>query len=480
LPFSVYKLNNNDDYVLSLKDLSLKNQHEKLIKTGVSSLKIEGRMKSPQYVFASVKRLFNALNGIKEDIPETFLRSGFTDGYFTGQKNAMFGFRTKEDVSDSAESEKIISDIMHNTARKIKTDFYAEIKINTPSKLTLKTADITVTAEGDTPQKAQKRPLKPAEIEKQLTKTGQTPFECGSFRIDCDNDLFMPMSALNELRRKACDELSKALCDNNTPKFSAREITVKIPDKAKQCEYETAPSLRVSVETLEGFEAALLSGVTEIIIPVSLAPKIPPEKRQYAFLFMPRFGEFSENLDYLKSLGYNHAVITNIGQITKLKNSGFQLHGAFGLNVSNSLSAKFFAEYLEDFTASIECKAHQIPRIRGIKTNIVAYGKIPLMLTLNCPIKNAVGCTDCTKSITDRTGRSFDVVCTNSYTEIFNADTLDISGKLENFNTDIITLMFKDESIEEIKDIISCFKNNSSLDRQNITRGLYFRGVTDV
>jgi putative protease len=477
LPFCVDR--QSGENCLSLKDLSLLDHIDRLKEMRITSLKIEGRMKRPEYVFAAVRRLYNALHGVNEEIPETFSRSGFTDGYFTGECRDMFGIRTKTDVSESASAEKFIAAMMNNTRRTVKADFFAEIRADKRSRLTLTANGITVTSEGEIPVSAQKRELTTADLEVQLTKTGETSIECKTFNAICDAGLFLPLSALNELRRKACKTLENELCLKNSPLHSAKPIEIAEITPKTAAKTSKTPKIRVTVKTLEQFQAAARE-VTQIVIPVSLAEEIPPEKRPETILQMPRFCSLPENLEKLYEIGFRHTVIHNIGQIIPLRDLGFKLHGDFSLNISNSLSALFYSKYLEDFTASVECKFKQIPYIPDIKTNVIAYGKIPLMLVKNCPIKNSIGCKNCTKEITDRTGRHFDVVCSENYTEILNADVLDIAGKAEILSADILTLIFNNENANEIKDIISSFRDNRATKRQNITRGLYFRGVTDV
>ena len=134
---------------------------------------------------------------------------------------------------------------------------------------------------------------------------------------------------------------------------------------------------------------------------------------------------------------------------------------------------------LKDLTLSFELKSVQSGNIScSSETGIIAYGKVPLMLTVNCPVKNSVGCGKCRHSITDRTGRRFRVMCSEGYAEVFNSEAIYLADKPETYEKlDFITLFFTDESEKEIKKIFSDYAEGSQAAPQGITRGLYFRGI---
>ncbi len=161
------------------------------------------------------------------------------------------------------------------------------------------------------------------------------------------------------------------------------------------------------------------------------------------------------------------------------KDIGFKLHGDFGLNITNTESLYVLNELgLESAVLSFEMKLSSIEKLQSeINTGIIAYGHLPVMLMKNCPVKNESGCSNCRKKLTDRTGRTYRVVCHGNYTELLNPECLYMADRLNEIkNVDFLTLYFTDESPEEIGHIINLYKNGGEK-RNNITRGLYYRGV---
>ena len=135
---------------------------------------------------------------------------------------------------------------------------------------------------------------------------------------------------------------------------------------------------------------------------------------------------------------------------------------------------------LSDITASVEAKLSQISAICGIlPVGVIVYGRIPVMLTRNCPIRQAAGsCAGCKGCITDRTGRRFPVKCgESSCTEIFNSDILMMTDRISEISADLVILNFTDESAEETARITECCKNGKKALDSGFTRGLYYRGV---
>ena len=169
----------------------------------------------------------------------------------------------------------------------------------------------------------------------------------------------------------------------------------------------------------------------------------------------------------------------NISYIKTGSELGFIMHGDFGTNISNSAAEMIYGQTLSDITVSFELKISQSRKMsQTVPHGIIAYGKLPLMLTVNCPIKNSDGCKKCTHKITDRTNRNFFVRCSYNYTEIFNSDPLYLADKCtELLNFSFITLFFTDETPSQIKKIINDYKFGSDQVPSGITRGLYFRGI---
>ena len=203
LPFSASSDTNSN--CLSLKDLSLIDHIDKLRQAGVTSLKIEGRMKRPEYVAAAVTAYRNAIGGKTPDIESlksVFSRNGFTDGYFTSKKCNMFGMRDKNDVISSA---SVIPELnqLYQKERKISSvDF--DITINTGKPIILKATDsenFSFSVYGVIPEKAQNKAISDDIIKNQLSKLGNTIYSPGKIKITLEEGLTVPASAINCIRR---------------------------------------------------------------------------------------------------------------------------------------------------------------------------------------------------------------------------------------------------------------------------------------
>lgn len=477
LPYSVYK--NPQFNGLSLKDLSLVNHLQKLSDIGAFSLKIEGRMKRPEYVAAAVCACRQSLNGQTPDMAllrSIFSRSGFTDGYFTGKFSNMFGSREKEDVIAAKD---ILPDIRKKYSHEKKSgklDFYAEIKKDNPVKLTVSDDCDSVTVTGEIPETAIKKPIDFTYLERQLSKLGGTIYQFGNLNADIDDGLSLSAKTINALRRNAVEALNLKSIKRNTPEYICVPLDIDPENKI-----ESLKEIRVRISNQNQLDA--VSEADRIIIPTNVFLNNRYENISKIIIEPPRFiyneAEIFGVLKKCKSLGAEHLMCSNPAYIKIGKELGFKLHGDFGLNTANSYSLNFLKKMnFEDTVLSFEMKLKQISSLRkAISTGIIAYGYLPVMLTKNCPIKNEVGCEKCKKIIFDRTGRANKIVCHGNYTEILNAQALYLADRLEDLkNISFITLYFTDEGPDEIKKIIDEYRFGYS-SKDNITRGLYYRGV---
>lgn len=477
LPYSVYK--NPQFNGLSLKDLSLVNHLQKLSDIGVFSLKIEGRMKRPEYVAAAICACRQSLNGQTPDMAllrSIFSRSGFTDGYFTGKFSNMFGSREKEDVIAAKD---ILPDIRKKYSHEKKSgklDFYAEIKKDNPVKLTVSDDCDSVTVTGEIPETAINKPIDFTYLERQLSKLGGTIYQFGNLNADIDDGLSLSAKTINALRRNAVEALNLKSIKRNTPEYICVPLDIDPENKI-----ESLKEIRVRISNQNQLDA--VSEADRIIIPTNVFLNNRYENISKIIIEPPRFiyneAEIFGVLKKCKSLGAEHLMCSNPAYIKIGKELGFKLHGDFGLNTANSYSLNFLKKMnFEDTVLSFEMKLKQISSLRkAISTGIIAYGYLPVMLTKNCPIKNEVGCEKCKKIIFDRTGRANKIVCHGNYTEILNAQALYLADRLEDLkNISFITLYFTDEGPDEIKKIIDEYRFGYS-SKDNITRGLYYRGV---
>ncbi|MCD7733348.1 MAG: U32 family peptidase [Oscillospiraceae bacterium] len=244
-----------DKYALSLKDLTLIEDAEELQNIGVSSLKIEGRMKRPEYVSAATGEFRAALSGEEYDyelLRSAFSRSGFTDGYYSGKRDAtMFGARSYEDVTDMTASLTQIHEKYKSEYPRFRLSMRLSVKRGEPSILTATDGVETATFTGAIPQEAINRPLTTDAAVSQLGKLGGTLYRAGEITAEIDDELMLPLSELNSLRRQAVEHFDKIRQDRLTviKDFTPASYLPEAPEKPKK-----PVSWWVSVEKLSQLE----------------------------------------------------------------------------------------------------------------------------------------------------------------------------------------------------------------------------------
>lgn len=476
LPFSADK---SDYYALSLKDLSYIPEIHSLVDAGVKSFKIEGRMKRPEYVASAVNAVKNALSGERYDmsvLKAVFSRGGFTDGYLkeTLGRN-MFGIREKEDVVSAKDYFPEIRELYRRDTGRRKISFSLKARENEEMKLTAYCDKKEVTVSGDVPKKAESKPSDENFFKEKLSKLGGTPFIPDEINCDTDDNIFVPASAVNDIRRKAVEEISLLLTENKK-----HIINKDVLKNGERYIPQNAPYIRVSVKKAKQI-SSLSDKVKEIILPLSEYEKADASDK--ILLSLPRFikdeKSVREMLLKAKEKGFSHAYCNNIAHLETAKNLGFICHAGFGMNIANSYSLDMIKDMgADDAELSFEMKLSQISSLSGdIKRGIIAYGRLPLMLTRNCPIKSQVGCKNCKKILTDRKGENFPVYCYDDYAEILNCNILYLGDKKDEIKAvDFMTMLFYDESAEEINKAVDDFFSEKNPPR-DFTRGLYMRGV---
>ena len=489
LPFSVRGGTGHD---LSLKDLSVIDHLKELEEMGVASAKIEGRMKRPEYVAAAVTACRESLdNG--EMSPETrdrlmsvFSRSGFTDGYYTGRiGREMFGVRSKDNV-EAADSKVFarIHELYKNERRHIPVQLHIEIKKD--KRLSLSAEDDRgnrAFAEGSVPEKAVKVGTDRQRCEKSLSKTGGTPYIIDKLECDIDEGLSVPASALNELRSSCLSQLSEK-------RGAVRPVGYEAPafihgGAAKQNLPQSYRALFRDDTISDSFLDCEL-----IYVPCTLSDKKLEKLMDRGFAVavdVPRglFGiekSVFRRLGEIQKLGINEVLANNVAVIQMAQELGMDIHGGFGLNLTNTQSMLWAQQQgMLDAEVSFELTLEQISRLGGkMPAGIISYGRLPLMLTRNCPAKNdGKGCKHCKKAplLRDRKGMDFPMKCFGSCTEILNSVPLymaDRRSELRGVSFEV--LRFSCESREEREQIFNDFRTGAS-PRSAHTRGLYYRGV---
>lgn len=479
------------EYALSLKDLSLIPQMVKLKALGVSALKIEGRMKRPEYVAAAVTACRVALDGRKPDmdtLKAVFSRSGFTDGYFAGKRDiAMFGSRTKEDVISAAPVLNKLAALYKDEAQRVSADMALSMREGMPAVLQVTDGVYTVKTEGDVPEAARTMPLSAEFARRSLAKTGGTPFYLNDLKCDIQGGLTLPVSALNRMRKEALDELERRRGERK-PLAVDRSV---MPEAAPAIRRTDAPELRMRFRQISqlpneisGIAAKVILLVEEIAthreIIASLGNKLIGE---LPLLVFPEAEEkLRETLRELKQAGLTGVMAGNLGTLRAAWELGLSVHGDYSLNIMNSYALAQAASLgITDATLSFEMGMKQAAKLAcDIPRGVIAYGHLPLMTFRNCPAKGAKGCGSCTGQpcLTDRMGKRFAVVCRNrAYSQLLNGVPLYLADKQEQINNlNFITLYFTTEDKEECADIIGRYIQRMP-PAGEFTRGLYFRSL---
>ncbi len=470
-------------YDLSLKDLSLLDHLGCLAEMGVSSFKIEGRMKRPEYVAAATAAARAALdNGcvpewLSSALRNVFSRSGFTDGYYTEKLGKdMFGIRTKEDVVSAKDAFAPIHELYRTEYSRVPLKITAEILKDKPIKLTLSDGFNTAAAEGVIPDKAQNKALTQETVKTALSKLGGTPYFAETVDVALDEGLFLRNSDLNALRREAIEKLDgmRAVVQHR----AENEIKLTAP------ETHTVNNTKIiiRVENVDQIPENK-NGIDTVIFPLENQPPENITDDVKWAVDVPR-GIVSEKilrerLKLFKERGFTLGYCGNIAALKILREQGFEVIGGVGMNVYNCESIAVLREWgMNSVTVSPEADisyARQMPSV--LPKGIFAYGRLPLMLTRNCPVKNGRGCKECDRNavITDRKGISFPVRCRMGFSEVLNSVPIYLADRMDEIGgLDFWLLYFTDETPNEVKRIISCYKTGSPPPNE-YTRGLYYR-----
>lgn len=503
LPFSLE--NEKVGNALSLKDLSAVNSIEELKKAGVSSLKIEGRMKRPEYVAAAVSVVRKAVDGddipreLTESLEAVFSRSGFTNGYIEGRLGKeMFGVRTKQDVREaSPKLLKSLRGLYHKERQSVGVDF-----VLTDESLQASTNQARVSVSVEVPEKLDKpieNKLSAERCEEQLAKTGGTPFLARGIDVPKEG-VALTISQLNELRRKALAKLLDVQSRREPISFDPVELKSR-PHVAEKMKLRAAFRELDQLKGLMELSDSFLESFERIFLPISVniqeIENLSVAKEKIIFE-LPRaiFGReaeeaLSKQIKERIEHGYNDFACGNLGAVEMVRELGANVHGMYSLNVANTASLHVFKGLgATDVEVSMELTLEEIEKLGGeIKRGVMLYGHQALMLTRNCPVAcaSADGCRGCKgfATLTDRKGVKFPVVCGGSgsskYSEVLNSVPLSMSdrhsGTLNEVkNVDFGILRFTIETPEECKKIVNAFKTEEKLEN-SYTRGLLYRGV---
>ncbi|MBQ5810209.1 MAG: DUF3656 domain-containing protein, partial [Clostridia bacterium] len=439
-----------------------------------------GRMKRPEYVAAATAACRSAVDShsvpqqLADALKGVFSRSGFTDGYY---KNAlgrdMFGIRTKDDVNESKDTFALLHQLYRTERQSVEIEMKAEFIKGKPARLTVSCGDVSVEATGEAPQAAQSRATDKEELIGSLGKLGSTPYYCKKIDIVAEGDIFVRNSQVNQLRRDALEKLSRTRAACGRADIAIPHITAAAP--TKKAEQKLIARIYDSALSPAAAEADLIAFPTELDI-----PDIAPEK---LVAELPRWIESEESLRLrlaeIKAAGICKALCGNLSAVAIAKEMGFEIIGGIGLNIFNDTalaSAKDMG--VHSAVISAEATAAEARYMASdIPIGLFAYGRLPLMLLKNCPLKNALGCAKCDKAgfLTDRMGIKFPVRCRGGYSELLNSTPIFLADKLSDLQgVDMLYLHFTDEDAEQIRNVILAYKQGGR-PPADFTRGLTFR-----
>ena len=489
-----------DDYPLSLKDNCLAGYIRELEETGASCVKIEGRMKRPEYtgivtgVYAKLLKEHRAPTSDEMALLEaTFSRQGFTQGYFLGDKTDMQGVRSEQD-EDAAElyanARKTYAD---GEMRRVPVHFYTVVEKEEPVKaIAFDNDGNKAVAYGPVPERAKRQGITENYIVEQMYKTGGTPYHVVENRAKADPGLFLSASAINELRRSLIAELSQ---NRGMPKERQKGYLPKEPLAMKKHDEPVAifqvrsddqltPELAglrpdylyVPVDVMAEHFDRVLPFINNGTHPVAVLPRVLTDDETEPVFAM---------LQQLYDKGVREALAGNLGHIALAKRAGMDVRGDFGLNAFNSQTLDMLRQTgLLSVTASFELRLSQIRDLRKpLDTELIIYGRLPVMVSDQCIIRQSAGKCSCQTpgQLSDRKGSIFPVVkeygCRNV---IYNAHKLFLADKRDELlAADLwgLRLLFTTESGRECVEVAKAYLGQSDYRPNVLTRGLYYRGV---
>ena len=473
---------------LSLKDNSAIDKLDKLQALGVASAKIEGRLRTPEYVAAAVSACLAGREGRAYDrdlLKNAFSRSGFTSGYLDGKiDGTMFGVRSEADAELTKKTLPMLRELYRRERSRVPVQMKLEIEEG-GEKLTVTDADGNKAfAYGDAePQPARTDPTE--SLNRSLAKTGGTPFTAEKITVEMDGgSWFIPGSAVNELRREALDVLLKKR-EVLRPWPTTEEHVAALPQR-------TLPprrTLRARFERWEQVPERALDGVEYLILPIAQADRVPREWRAKTILELPRvmFGVLEQDtgrrIAATQDAGFAGYEVSNIAHLRLCR--GLPMTGGFGLNITNNVAAQFYAEQgLSSLLILPEVKDSDIASIaptrngKPVPTGVMIYGHMPLMLTRACPLQNIHDCAHCDKTgvLTDRKAKKFPVRCGLGVRTIYNPVPIYMGDKPGALAVDYGVAYFTLESREDAAQILEMIRTHAPFEG-DFTRGLYFKGT---
>ncbi len=449
-----------EKYPLSLKDLTLASHVPELIDSGVASLKIEGRMKSPEYVLCVTRIWRKLLDEHRAATPEemrvlsdAFSRGGFTDGYWNEKLDRrMLGVRSEDDKGVSRTLEPF-----RGLMRKLPLHLDAVIQKSTPMQLTVSDGERSVTVTGAVPEVAINAPLCRDTVERNLSKLGGTAYMPSKLTVRLDEGLMLPISQLNALRRSAIEawEAGQATQKEHT-------FCTYVPQKAVKA--------RQTLRTARFYDAKQITPLARsyfdhIYLPLGKETDESDGVILPAVIFESDIERIEQQLLSAKSKGIERVLIGNLGHIEPVRRAGMRPIGDFRLNVTNTETVLRLSDLgIGSVILSPELTLPQARDIGG-DTSLIVYGRIPLMTLEKCVIRELSSCEVCRENhaaMTDRRGFTFPILREWEHRNvIYNSLPTGMSDREAELTRAGITnrhFIFSVETPEEVDRIICAYR----------------------
>lgn len=595
-----YTVGDKTAYFMSLKDICTLEYIPEMIEAGITSFKIEGRMKKPEYVAAvtSLYRKYTDLylkNGRKdykvapedkEKLMDVYNRGGFSKGYYHQRngkdmislnrpnhagvpalkvtlqngrevtaialtdihKGDILEIARKKEYSDGKENytfgkeytkgqiAKILvprgymytkgmilhrirnQELLDSVQKKYGTGLiqepilgYLEVAVGKPASLTLYYKDLTVSAfTKEKTEEAKNQPLDQERLLKQLNKTGNSEFVFDNIDVSITGNIFLPMQKINELRRTAMELLKEKICTS----FRREEYTYeeKIQKSEKQCSKDKM-LLTALVETKEQFEAVLLDeNVHRIYVDGNCSEDVLNDLEiknncmkchdlgKEVFLAMPHIFRqnavryYKENYKKLLELKLSGVLVRNYESVQFLKEMGFErtMLPDYNLYTFNRYAKDFWNKLgISQFTVPMELNKREIEKLGVMESELIIYGRIPLMISAQCIQKTSAGCSKKSDTlwIKDRLKKELPVknYCNFCYNIIYDAEPLwlgDLKQQLEEISPMSLRCQFTTEKGSEVKKILNACGNiilNKKISEQidfKFHHGHFDRGIS--
>lgn len=514
LPYEAYDKDNHrmgepgDRYPLSPKDMCTVELLPEIVKSGIMSLKIEGRMKKPEYT-AGVVSIYRKYLDLYEKKPsrfhvlpedmkklyELYNRDGFNKSYYTVRNGrdmmALKNEKEQENKKKQRRNEQLFYEIQRDyieTEAKEPISGFLTLYPGQPAFLSAESGKYSVTAEAGMVEPAKKQPLTEERAKTQLEKTGETPFYFKELDVCMDDNCFVPMQTLNELRRGVSDQLVKEMTEPYRRKAAEKpEQEAKASGKPDQeSRAEKKMELTASAETRAQWNALLeIPEITAIYAGMGCFKREIFEEQaekgilqakelgKQVYLMLPhvvREGDLKEYRDTfrcLKEIGLGGFLIRNLESFSFLKEMGMEkdIRLDYSVYTYNSRAQAFWQEQgVQRDTVPYELNEREIGKRDNTNSEMVVYGYLPMMVSAQCVQKNLNGCNHSYSLVRlkDRMGKYFPVksYCTSCYSVIYNSLPLGLvkeADEIRSMHPAAVRLNFTIETLEETKEIAAAF-----------------------